>query len=60
MSKPKQYAPEFKAKVAMKGEPTVSELASRFHVRPTMINQWKRALLVSASSASEGAAAKRR
>lgn len=29
----------------MKGEATVSELASRFGVHPTMINQWKRALL---------------
>lgn len=38
MSKRKQHAPEFKAKVALKGERTVSELASRFGVRPTMIN----------------------
>ena len=47
MSKRKQHAPEFKAKVALealKGEATVSELASRFGVHPTMINQWKRAL----------------
>ena len=52
MSKRKQHAPEFKAKVALealKGEATVSELASRFGVHPTMINQWKRALLDGAS-----------
>ena len=39
MSKRKQYKPEFKAKVALealKGEQTVSELASRFGVYPTI------------------------
>ncbi len=48
MSKRKQHHPEFKAKVALealKGEETVSELASRFGVHPTMIHQWDRALL---------------
>lgn len=46
MSKRKQHAPEFKAKVALealKGEETAAELASRFGVHPTMIHQWKRA-----------------
>ena len=48
MSKRKQHSPVFKAKVdleALKGEETVSELASRFGIHPTMIHQWKRALL---------------
>jgi transposase len=43
--KRKRYAAEFKAKVAleaMKGEETLSQLASRFEVHPNMIAQWKR------------------
>jgi transposase len=56
MSKRKQHSPDFKAKVALeavKGEETVSELASRFGVHPTMIHQWKRALLEGASGVFE-------
>ncbi|MBT8156085.1 IS3 family transposase [Epibacterium ulvae] len=56
VSKRKQHHPEFKAKVALealKGEETVSELASRFGVHPTMIHQWKRALLEGASGVFE-------
>jgi len=52
MSKRKQHAPGFRAKVALealKGEATVSEPASRLGVHSTMINQWKRALLDGAS-----------
>ena len=43
-----KYSPEFKAKVALialKEEETMSELAARFGVHPTMINNWKRALV---------------
>ena len=73
MSKRKQHAPEFKARVALealRGEATVSKLASRFgvHLEPvghakhvrwaTMINQWKRALLDGASGVFERAVAK--
>lgn len=56
MSKRKQHAPEFKAKFALealKGEETAAELASRFGVHPTMIHQWKRALLEGASGVFE-------
>ena len=48
MSKRKPHSPDFKVKVALealKGGQTVAELASRFGVHPTMIHNWKRALL---------------
>ena len=50
--KRKQYSPSFKAKVALaaiKNEETVAELAARFKIHPTLINNWKRALLDSAA-----------
>jgi transposase len=47
-NKRKQYSPAFKAKVALdavRGEKTVSELASGYSLHPTVINTWKRQLL---------------
>jgi len=47
-----KYSAEFKAKVALavlKEEETVSELAARFGVHPTMINNWRRALVEGAA-----------
>jgi transposase-like protein len=51
-SKRKQYSPQFKAKVALeavRGEKTISELASQCEVHPTVINNWKRQLWDEAS-----------
>ena len=62
MSKRRQQAPEFKAKVALeapKGEETAAELAGRFGVHPTMIYQWKRALPEGASGVFERGGRKR-
>jgi len=45
MTKRKRYAAEFKAKVALeaiKGEQTISELASHYGLHPNMISNWKR------------------
>jgi len=56
MTRRRQHNPEFKARVALeavKGERTVAELASRYGVHPTMINQWKKALVDGASEVFE-------
>ena len=48
MTKRRPHNPEFKARVALdavKGERTIADLASRHGVHPTMINQWKKALV---------------
>lgn len=55
-NKRKQYNPQFKAKVALdavRGEKTVPELASQYSLHPTVINNWKRQLLESASMVFE-------
>jgi len=44
----KSYTAEFKAKVALeaiKGERSLSELASKYEVHPNQIGQWRKALL---------------
>ncbi len=44
----KKHSPAFKAKVALsalKGDQTISELASLFEVHPSQIHTWKRALI---------------
>jgi len=47
-----QHPPEFKAKVALaaiRNEATISELAKRFGVHPTMITRWKQVLIEGAA-----------
>ena len=56
MSKRRNHDAGFKARVALeavKGERTVSELAAEYGVHPTMIHQWKKALLEGASDVFE-------
>jgi transposase len=56
MRKRRNHDAGFKARVALeavKGERTVSELAAAYGVHPTMIHQWKKALLEGASDIFE-------
>ena len=48
----RNHGSAFKAKVALetlKEESTVAEIAAKYNVHPTLVNQWKRALLDGAS-----------
>jgi len=57
--KRKTFSNDFKAKVAIdavKGDITISELASEDSVHPTQINRWKKQLLTSASGLFSGRA----
>lgn len=56
MRKRRNHDAGFKAQVALeavKGERTVSELAAEYGVHPTMIHQWKKALLDGAADIFE-------
>jgi transposase-like protein len=41
----KKHSPAFKAKVALPGDQTVAQLASRFEVHPSQIHAWEKALI---------------
>ena len=53
----RNHSPAFRAKVALatlKGDKTLSELATHFDVHPTQITQWKAQLLERAADLFEG------
>jgi transposase len=61
MRKRRNHDAGFKARVALeavKGERTVSEQAAEYGVHPTMIHQWKKALLEGAADIFERGAKK--
>ena len=57
MTKQKQQKPEFRARAALealKGEQTITEPDSLLKFHPTMIHQWKKALIDEASKILSG------
>jgi transposase len=61
MTKRRNHDAAFKARVALeavKGERTAAELATAYGVHPTMIHQWKKALLEGAADIFERGAKK--
>jgi transposase-like protein len=61
MAKRRNHDAAFKARVALealKGEKTAAELAITYGVHPTMIHQWKKALLDGAADIFERGAKK--
>ena len=53
----RNHTPAFRAKIALaalKGDKTLSELATHFDVHPTQITQWKAQLLERAADLFEG------
>ncbi len=52
----RNHTPAFKARVALEAlreEKTVAELAKKYEVHPTQINDWKRQLVASSAEAFE-------
>ncbi len=57
MSKRRNYKPEFKAKVALeaiKGELTLSEIASKYEIHPNLISKWKKEVMNNLPGIFEG------
>ncbi len=55
--KRKKYSSSFKAKVALeaiKGRQTTRELAAKYEIHPTLINNWKAQLLAGVEEVFEG------
>jgi transposase-like protein len=50
----RNHASAFKAKVAIKGDQTVAELAKQFDVHPNCVTKWKQQLLESAAGIFDG------